>query len=106
MKTMKQNGMENGLNSDICASVHELIDWQIIQYRRAVDEHRADLSKAEGRCVAWQDAEKDFSKHDQARIAENSRVDYCGLVCSNRSKCLIALRFLQSKNTQPLYRVG
>ena len=25
--------------------IHELIDWQIIQYRKAVDEHRIDLSR-------------------------------------------------------------
>lgn len=89
-----------------CAGVHELVDWQIVQYRQAVDAHRHDLSKVEGRCVAWQEAEQDFSKGDLAKMGEKWRVEYCGLVCSSRSKCLIALHFLHSKKTEPLYKAG
>ncbi|MCF7818534.1 MAG: hypothetical protein K9M54_11705 [Kiritimatiellales bacterium] len=89
-----------------CVGVHELIDWQIIQYRQAVDAHRHDLSKVERRCVAWQEAEQDFSKGDCAAMGDKWRVEYCGLVCPARSKCLIALHFLHSKKTEPLYRAG
>ena len=89
-----------------CVGIHELIDWQIIQYRKEVDAHRLDLSKAEGRCVAWQEAEKDFNSHDRAMLSDKWRVEYCGAVCPSRNKCLTALHFLHSKKTEPLYKVG
>ena len=89
-----------------CVGIHELIDWQVIQYRQAVDAHRHDLSKAEGRCVAWQEAEKDFNHHDRIALGDKWRGEYCGAVCPSRKKCLIALHFLQSKKTEPLYRAG
>ncbi len=95
--------LENGKN---CVGIHELIDWQIIQYRTAVDTHRLDLSKAEGRCVAWQDAEKDFNNGDRAMMGDKWRVEYCGGVCPSRNKCLIALHFLHGRKTEPLYRAG
>ena len=93
-------------NGDHCVGIHELIDWQIIQYRQEVDAHRLDLSKVEGRCVAWQEAEKDFSRSDQASLSDKSRVEYCGQVCPFSSNCLIAMRFLNRKRTEPLHRVG
>jgi hypothetical protein len=99
----KIDGMPGNGN---CAGIHELIDWQIIQYRTSVDAHRLDLSKAKGRCVAWQDAEKDFNGSDRAVMGEKWRVEYCGSVCPSRNKCLIALHFLRSKKTEPLYRAG
>jgi hypothetical protein len=93
-------------NDGSCIGVHELIDWQIVRYRHAVDSHRHDLSKIEGRCVSWQEAEMDFNSADRAVMGEKWRVEYCGAVCPHRNKCLIALHFLQSKKTEPLYRVG
>jgi hypothetical protein len=93
-------------NNAKCVGIHELIDWQIIQYRKAVDAHRLDLSKVEGRCVAWQDAEQDFNSHDRESISDKSRGDYCDHVCPSRENCLIALQFLSSRHTHPLYRAG
>jgi hypothetical protein len=93
-------------NSGNCVGIHELIDWQIIQYRQEVSAHRHDLSKVEGRCVSWQEAEMDFNSADRTMMGEKWRVEYCGAVCSHRDKCLIALHFLHSKKTEPLYRVG
>lgn len=89
-----------------CVGVHELIDWQIVQYRQSVDSHRRDLSKAEGRCVAWQEAEHDFNRRDRAVMSEKWRVEYCGAVCPHREKCLIALQFLRQRHTEPLHRAG
>ena len=89
-----------------CAGIHELIDWQIVQYRRAVNEHRLDLSKAEGRCVSWQEAEQDFTGHDRAVMGERNRVEYCWLICPLRTSCLSALHFLQAHNTEPVCKVG
>lgn len=93
-------------NENSCIGIHELIDWQIIQYRKSVDAHRHDLSKAEGRCVAWQDAEKDFNTHDRVVMSEQSRVEYCGLVCPSRKNCLVALRSAEDKKAESLSRVG
>ena len=89
-----------------CAGIHELIDWEIVQYREAISTHRVDLSKAEGRCVAWQEAEQDFNVHDRAAMGEKWRVEYCGLICPFRNKCLTALHFLHRKRAEPIYKVG
>lgn len=97
---------ETERNDGFCNGIHELIDWQIIQYRRAVDEHRRDLSKLEGRCVAWQEAEKDFNADDQDSMGEKSRVEYCGLMCPMRTNCLTALHFLRDKQVEPLAQAG
>jgi len=101
MKVKEQ--LENDRN---CVGIHELIDWQIIQYRSEVSAHRLDLSKAEGRCVAWQEAEMDFNNGDRAVMGKKWRVEYCGHVCPSRNNCLVALQFLHSKKTEPLYRAG
>ena len=93
-------------NNAKCVGIHELIDWQIIQYRKAVDAHRLDLSKVEGRCVAWQDAELDFNYGDRAVLGKKWRAEYCGSVCPSRNKCLIALQFLHSRNAESHYRAG
>ncbi|WP_372808343.1 hypothetical protein [Pontiella sp.] len=98
--TMEEQGTRS------CTGIHELLDWQIVQYRRAIDAHRLDLSKAEGRCVAWHEAEQDFNAHDRRRMAEQSRIEYCGLFCPDRNKCLTALHFLHQKKTEPIYKVG
>jgi hypothetical protein len=89
-----------------CAGIHELIDWEIVQYRTAVNGHRIDLSKAEGRCVAWQEAEQDFNAHDRAALGEKWRVEYCGLICPFRTKCLTALHFLHRRHTEPVSKAG
>ncbi len=107
MKTQedpKANGLHG--NTGHCVGIHELIDWQIIQYRKSVNTHRHDLSKAEGRCVAWQDAEKDFNAADRIVMGEKSRVEYCSLSCPSRENCLVALQFLRNKKSEPLYRAG
>ncbi|MDF7800615.1 hypothetical protein P4C99_14150 [Pontiellaceae bacterium B1224] len=58
-KSTKTMGVvERDMNS---IGFHELLDWQILQYRQVVDEYRRDLSIAEGRFVSWQEAEVCFS---------------------------------------------
>ena len=89
-----------------CAGIHELLDWQIIQYRKEVAAHRADLSRAEGRCVAWQEAEQDFNAQDRAVMGNKWRVEYCGSTCQFRENCLVAAHFLQKQKPQRLSRAG
>ena len=87
-----------------CAGIHELIDWQVIQYRQAVDEHRLSLSTEKGRCVAWQEAERDFPETRRASLNEKWRIEYCGAVCPFHEQCLLALHFLHSRKTEPLHK--
>lgn len=89
-----------------CVGFHELLDWQIIQYRQAVDEYRKELSKEQHRCVSWQEAEQEFSSMGIKNMGEQWRVEYCGLVCPQRSKCLLALQFLNARHTEPIYKAG
>lgn len=97
---------ETPKNAYLCAGIHELIDWEIIQYRKSVDTHRRDLSKVEGRCVAWQEAEKDFNGIDRASMGKKWRTEYCGLVCQHRNKCLTALHFTTEEEPETLSRAG
>lgn len=89
-----------------CVGFHELLDWQIIQYRQAVDEHRRELSKEQHRCVSWQEAEKDFSRMGLKNMGEQWRVEYCGLICSHRNKCLLAMHLLNARHTEQVCKAG
>ena len=42
---------------------HELLDRQIIEYRKVVGYHRLELSIEEGRVVSWLEAERDVSSY-------------------------------------------
>ena len=89
-----------------CMGFHELLDWQIIQYRQAVDEYRKELSREQHRCVSWQEAEQEFSSMGLKHMGEQWRVEYCGLVCPERNKCLLALHFLNARRVVPMCKAG
>ena len=89
-----------------CVGIHELLDWQIIQYRQSIDEYRKELSREQHRCVSWQEAEDEFSKMNLRSMGEQSRVEYCGLVCSHRKNCLLAMQFLNAHHAEPIHKVG
>ena len=57
-KNRKNTGATD--NSAKCVGIHELIDWQIIQYRQAVDAHRIDLSKVEAGKLKLEPSEVDI----------------------------------------------
>lgn len=66
-KSTKTMGVvESDMNS---IGFHELLDWQILQYRAEVNEYRRDLSLAEGRCISWQEAAQCFPGAGQMRGA-------------------------------------
>ncbi len=89
-----------------CTGVHDLLDWQIVQYRQCVDEYRRELSHEQHRCVSWQEAEAEFKKMGLENMGDQWRVEYCGLVCPEREKCLIAMHFLNKHHTRMLHKVG
>lgn len=107
MKTRKQaeemGVVEEGME---CAGFHELLDWQIIQYRQTVNEYRVELSKEQHRCVSWQEAEQEFSKMGLSNMGEQWRIEYCGLVCPERNKCLLAMQLLSSLHAEPMHKAG
>jgi hypothetical protein len=96
----------NTESTGACVGIHELLDFEIIQYRKEVDVHRRDLSKMEGRCVSWQDAEKDFNSNDRASMEDKWRTEYCGGVCPKRENCLLAANFLSKRTPEHLSRAG
>ncbi len=107
MKTRKQAEDMGVVEQDMeCVGFHELLDWQIVQYRQAVDEYRKELSKEQHRCVSWQEAEREFSKMGLKNMGEQWRVEYCGLVCPERNTCLLAMHFLNACHTEPMYKAG
>ena len=86
-----------------CKNIHDLLDWQILQYRKSVDEYRVELSKEQHRCVSWQEAEQQFSHMGVDRKGEQWRVEYCGLVCRDRNSCLLAMQFLTKHHVEPIH---
>ncbi len=106
--TKKDKAEKTGaVESDMeCVGIHDLLDWQIIQYRQSVDEYRKELSKEQNRCLSWQEAEQEFSKMNLKSMGEQSRVEYCGLVCPSRKNCLLAMQFLNARHVEPMYKVG
>ena len=102
-KAEEMGVVEQGME---CVGIHELLDWQVIQYRQSVDEYRKDLSQEQHRCVSWQEAEQEFSKMNLKSLGEQSRVEYCGLVCPHRTNCLQAVQFLNAQHTESFCKVG
>ena len=85
-----------------CTGFHELLDWQVVKYRKAVMEHRETLSAAMGRCVSWQEAEQDFVLIDCFSLSDQWRVECCGMICPSRKLCFLALQFLHKKSMEDL----
>jgi hypothetical protein len=107
MLVHEQNHKLEALNTDVqCIGFQELKNWQVQQYRRAVDDHRHHLSLTLDRCVGWHEAEQDFCRNDCDGHAKKWRTEYCGLICPSKSSCLLALHFLRIKKETPLHRVG
>ncbi len=78
-----------------CAGFRELKNWQVDQYRQAVDENRWYMAEKLGRPVDWSEAEYDFCKHGYYGCAEKWRKEYCGEICPVRKNCLLALRMMK-----------
>ncbi len=107
MKTRKKTEPIAAADQDMgCAGFHELLDWQIIQYRQAVNEYRLELSKELHRCVPWQEAEHEFASMGLHYMGAQWRTEYCGFICSQRKQCLLAMQFLDVRDAESMHRVG
>jgi hypothetical protein len=102
----KQKGSENTSMNQQCVEFQKLKDWQVKQYRHAVDEHRIHMSEEHGRCVGWFEAERDFYENGCDNLAKQWRYEYCGLICPSRNECLLALQFMKQREEVLLHRAG
>ncbi|MDH3981352.1 MAG: hypothetical protein OES84_00455 [Kiritimatiellaceae bacterium] len=89
-----------------CLGFQGLKNWQVQQYRSAVDEHRVYLSRKTGRCVEWIEAELDFMTRDYDSHAAEWRTLYCSLMCPNSNNCMLAARFMQSAQKSVIHLAG
>lgn len=77
-----------------CAGFQKLKEWQIAQFRQAVDEDKWYMSEKEGHEVRWEVAEHDFVEHGCYGLALHWREEYCSHICEYSGSCLLAARFL------------
>lgn len=96
-ETTRQRTPSESMEAMKCVGFHELKDWQIQQYRQAVNEHRTELSQQLNRCVSWIEAELDFLENDCFGQAARWRNEYCGSICPSRERCLLAARMLNKQ---------
>lgn len=89
-----------------CLDFRELKNWQVAQYRKAVDENRWYLSQRYNRCVGWHEAEQDFLEHGYYGCAEKWRIEYCGEICPIRSSCPLAAQLREKAEEITLPKTG
>ena len=76
-----------------CLGLKELIRWQSIRYRKAIEEDRWYMSQNEHRFIAWAEAELDFIRHNTYGCADQWRREFCSRHCPHRDCCELARRF-------------
>ncbi len=79
--------------TESCRSYWRLNQWQIRQYRHAIDENKWYMSERLGRAVAWEEAEYDFLHHGYYGCAPRWRKEYCSQHCSFFSDCKLGQLF-------------
>lgn len=76
-----------------CQAHTKLNEWQIRQYRRAIDENKWYMSERTGRAVSWEEAEHDFLHNGYYGCAPKWRKEYCAHRCSFFSNCALGHLF-------------
>ncbi len=85
-----------------CVGFHELMRWEIAQYRQAIKQYRSEMVKAGHRYISWSEAEKVLAAKDLQCMGEQWRIEYCGCICPQRNACLLAMHFLSARHPVPL----
>jgi len=67
--------------SNGCKAHLNLNEWQIRQYRHAVNENKWYMSERLGRVVDWEEAEHDFLHNEYYGCAPKWRKEYCAGRC-------------------------
>ncbi len=78
-----------------CRSHGKLNEWQIRQYRRAVDENMWYMGERLGRPVSWEEAEYDFLHNGYYGCAPRWRKEYCAERCLHIDECSLGKLFLK-----------
>jgi hypothetical protein len=89
----KQEGSE-GLG---CKAFQKLKDFQVDQYRMAVDENKWYMGERLDRNVDWDEAEEDFLHNGYYGCAPIWRKEYCAGKCSHFSTCGLGREFVKTK---------
>jgi len=89
--TGSQPDSSNGRKS--CQAHTKLNEWQIRQYRRAIDENKWYMSERTGRSVSWEEAEHDFVHNEYYGCAPKWRKEYCAVRCHHFYSCPLGQHF-------------
>lgn len=80
-----------------CAAFQELMDWQVDQYRMAVDQNMWFMGERLGRAVDWEEAEEDFLQHGYYGCAPKWRDQYCRNKCAHAAACELGRSFSRNE---------
>lgn len=80
-----------------CRAFRQLKDWQVDQYRIAVDENRWYMGERLTRHVDWEEAEHDFLHNGYYGCAPKWRKEYCAQKCTHFSTCGLGREFCKTK---------
>jgi hypothetical protein len=78
-----------------CRAHWKLNEWQVRQYRRAIDENKWYMGERLGRVVSWEEAEYDFLHNGYYGCAPKWRKEYCSMRCHHFSSCTLGQRFVK-----------
>lgn len=81
-----------------CRSFSRLKDWQVDQYRMAVDENMWYMGERLGRRVEWEEAEEDFLQNGYYGCAPKWRRQYCQSKCNHFANCKLGQLFTKGKH--------
>ncbi len=80
-----------------CKAFRNLKNWQIDQYRIAVDENKWYMSERSGRYVDWEEAEEDFLHNGYYGCAPLWRKQYCADRCDHFPDCELGKSFCKDE---------
>lgn len=87
--------VENCTKDTSCQNFKALTEWQIQNYRNAVNENQWYLGERLEREVTWAEAEQDFLENGYYGCAERWRSEYCSSICSFREDCVLGHQLCQ-----------
>ncbi|MDF7824921.1 hypothetical protein P4B35_12935 [Pontiellaceae bacterium B12227] len=79
-----------------CQAFKKLKDWQVDQYRIAVDENKWYMGERLGRYVEWEEAEEDFLHNGYYGCAPKWRKEYCARKCTHFATCGLGREFCRT----------
>ncbi|MBN2162238.1 MAG: hypothetical protein JXR25_16585 [Pontiellaceae bacterium] len=78
-----------------CRDHHQLNQWQIRQYKQAIEENKWYMGQRLGRAIAWEEAEDDFLHNGYYGCAPKWRKEYCSNRCNHFSECHLGKLFIE-----------